>query len=133
MTPAIARKFTLSAKERLKSRKLIGQLFRAGKAFSVFPLRVIYMRVNGSPGVQAGFSVGTRNFKKALDRNPIKRVMREAFPLEKPFLHDGAEPGSQLHVFFVYTAREMAESKQVPAAMQAALIKLKKKWHEPAS
>ena len=68
----IEQHFTFKKDERLKSRKLIGQLFKEGKSFSNFPFRILYLFVNGGDHLQAGFTTSTKNFKKAVDRNRIK-------------------------------------------------------------
>jgi len=76
---------TYSKKEKLKSRKLIGELFEKGQSVSVFPLRLIYLSIPFDDGVMAktGVSVSKRQFKSAVDRNRIKRLMREAYRLNK--------------------------------------------------
>lgn len=81
-------RYKLGKQARLKSRKAIDQLFKDGKSFTVFPFRVIYQftKLPVSPDafqLQAGFSVSKRHFKKAVDRNRIKRLMREAYRLQK--------------------------------------------------
>ena len=80
----ISEKYTLKKDERLKSRKIIQQLFKKGKSFSVFPFRVIYIEeANPETYLKAAFSVSSKNFKKAVDRNRIKRLMRECYRLQK--------------------------------------------------
>lgn len=81
-------KLTLEKKERLKSRKLIERLFDEGKTIRKFPIKLIYLKMDTLPtkSTQASFSVPKRNFKKAVDRNRIKRLLREAYRLEKKTL-----------------------------------------------
>ena len=76
---------TLGKKERLKSRKLIGRLFEEGTSIKNFPFRLVYLstEITSVFSVKASFSVPKRNFKKAVDRNRIKRLIREAYRLEK--------------------------------------------------
>ena len=80
--------FTFGKQEKLKSRKLIGKLFEEGSSIKKFPIRFIYLQANHSSNspVQASFSVPKRNFKKAVERNRIKRLLREAYRLEKDAL-----------------------------------------------
>ncbi|RLD28788.1 MAG: ribonuclease P protein component [Bacteroidetes bacterium] len=76
---------SLSNKEKLKSKKLIEQLFTEGKSVSVHPLRLIFIEASFAEGVKlkVGVSVSKRNFKKAVDRNRIKRLLRECYRLQK--------------------------------------------------
>ena len=78
-------RFTFGKQEKLKSRKLIGQLFDEGKSVKKFPLRLVYLQTEHTSDfpAQIGFSVPKRNFKKAVDRNRIKRLLREAYRLQK--------------------------------------------------
>jgi ribonuclease P protein component len=78
------KRFGFGRKEKLKSRKQIGELFLNGKNFSVFPLRVTYLFLpSGEPNVQVGAAAGKRYFKRAVDRNRIKRLIRESYRLQK--------------------------------------------------
>ena len=78
-------KFTYNKKEKLKSKKLIDQLFTEGQSVSAFPLRLVYLQTSFEDHVPAktGVSVSKRNFKNAVDRNRIKRLLREAYRLNK--------------------------------------------------
>ncbi|MEO6583853.1 MAG: ribonuclease P protein component, partial [Ferruginibacter sp.] len=69
--------------DKLKSRKLIEQLFKTGRSFSNFPFRVVWLSKNDLAHLQAGVGVSSRYFKKATDRNRIKRLIREAYRLQK--------------------------------------------------
>ena len=76
------KQFTLGKGERLKSRKAIDELFKNGKRFTVSPFRVFYC-ITKEGGLQFGAGVSTKNFKKAVDRNRIKRLIREAYRVQK--------------------------------------------------
>lgn len=71
--------------EKLKSEKLIEKLFSEGKSVAAYPLRLVYLKTVFDTPIQikTGVSVSKRNFKKAVDRNRIKRLMREAYRLNK--------------------------------------------------
>ncbi|MGC1630731.1 MAG: ribonuclease P protein component [Gelidibacter sp.] len=71
--------------EKLKSQKLIEKLFSEGKSVAVYPLRLVYLKTSFDDAVQikTGVSVSKRNFKTAVARNRIKRLMREAYRLNK--------------------------------------------------
>ena len=80
-------RYTFPKKEKLKSKKLIEQLFSEGKSVTAFPLRLIYLKtpLNYDVKAQTGVSVSKRHFKRAVDRNRIKRLMREAYRLNKAY------------------------------------------------
>ena len=86
-------KYTFKKQEKLKSRKLIGKLFEEGDSVKKFPIRLVYLQTSHTSDfpVQASFSVPKRNFKKAVDRNRIKRLLREAYRLEKPEFYGKVE------------------------------------------
>ena len=136
----MTRQFTLGKKERLKSRKKIEQLFKEGKSFSVFPFRVYYLLEgtsqpgkDGSP-VQFGVGVSSRNFKKAVDRNRIKRLTKESFRLQKPGLMTVIQEKShRLDLFFIFTGKELPDFDLVKEKTAVALSKLGKIIHEDPS
>ena len=78
-------KFTYNKTEKLKGKKLIEELFTNGKSISVYPLRLVFLETtfSDSVNIKTGVSVPKRNFKKAVDRIRIKRLMREAYRLNK--------------------------------------------------
>ena len=115
--------FKYTKQEKLKKRKLIKTLFDNGKAATVFPLRAIYLPLNhdGNFPVQASVSVSKRNFKRAVDRNRIKRLMREAYRLNKHLLYQNLE--EKYIIMFVYLAKEEVKMDE----MHRKMIKLMQK------
>ena len=82
-------RFSLGQKERLKSAKSIEHLFSEGKAISAYPLRLVFVsKPNSTVPMQCAFSVSKRHFKKAVDRNRIKRLLRESYRKIKPALYE---------------------------------------------
>lgn len=100
-------RYFFGKESKLKSRKLIQQVFTEGKVFSVFPLKVVWLPHNPSQHLQAGVSVSSRFFKKAVDRNSIKRLMREAYRLNKQPLEESLiQNDKQVSLFIIYNAKE---------------------------
>ncbi|MFC3196631.1 ribonuclease P protein component [Parapedobacter deserti] len=78
------KKHTFPKEERLCNKRLIDDLFRNGSSFFVYPYRVTSLRVEGvSPKLQVLLSVPKRRFRYAVQRNLLKRRMREAYRLQK--------------------------------------------------
>jgi len=89
-------------------------------------LRVLYLETeNQLSPLQAGFTVSTRHFKKAVDRNRVKRLMRETYRLQKNVLVNMLQQHDKcLALFFIYTGNELPEYLEVFEKMRAALKKL---------
>ena len=83
-------RFTLNKQEKLKSKKLIEQLFAEGKSVSNYPLKLIYLEVDhmSSFPIQAGVSVPKRRVNLAVNRNRIKRLMREVYRKNKHVIYE---------------------------------------------
>jgi ribonuclease P protein component len=122
----VAKQFTLGKEERLKSRKQTELLFSEGKKFTIAPFRFHYLFSNAEKtSLQFGAGVSKRNFKKAVDRNRIKRLMREAYRLQKIILQEKLkEQNSQISIFFIYTGKELPEYKEVFVKIGKGLDKL---------
>ncbi len=83
-------RFTFSKNERLKSKKQIENLFAEGKLIHQFPLQLRYQHIQSEnpPTLKVAFSVPKRNFKKAVERNRIKRLLRECYRHQKHKLYE---------------------------------------------
>ena len=93
--------------EKLKSRKLIEKLFKEGSSVKKFPLRLVFLQTSHTSNfpIQASFSVPKRNFKKAVDRNRIKRQIREAYRLNKESWLEATDR-KPAYVAIMYVAKE---------------------------
>jgi ribonuclease P protein component len=122
----VTEKLTLGKIERLKSRKLIEQLFSEGNKFGIAPFRIFYLyKEEKKMSLQFGVGVSNRNFKKSVDRNRIKRMIREAYRLQKPILQNILrEKNGELNLFVIYTGKEIPEYAEVHNKMKKVLDKL---------
>lgn len=127
-TNSIQQRYTLQAIERLKLRKQIETLFQTGEAFSVFPLRIVYRIIpatdaSASP-VQVGFSIPKKRIKKANGRNRIRRLLKEAWRLQKHPVYQAIPEGRQLHCFLIYTGQPELTFAEAQTAIQKLQQKL---------
>jgi ribonuclease P protein component len=134
---SVKKQLTLGKDERLKSRKQIEHLFDKGKSFVVAPFRIYFIVDKGLPiqkgesGLKFGTGVSAKNFKKAVDRNRIKRLTREAWRLQKIDLSEKIKTTQkQLNVFFIYTGKELPDFITVKDKVAVALKKLADKIDE---
>jgi ribonuclease P protein component len=122
----ISTKLTYNKKEKLKSRKLIEHLFSKGKSTSAFPLKVLYdFAEDVEVPLQAGVTASSRHFKKAVERNRVKRVIREAYRLQKvPLQQLLSGQQKTLILFFIYIGKELPDFAEVNKKMQVLLQRL---------
>jgi len=94
--------FTYPKNERLKSKTAIGLLFSEGKSVSKYPLRLVYREAdeNSEEKIKIGVSVSKKYFKKAVDRNYFKRVLRETYRLNKNLLLENVQEPYSLMFFY---------------------------------
>jgi len=134
----MAKQFSFGRNERLKSRKLIEQLFSEGKNIVVPPYRIYFLLNDKNPtaqhslfNIQFGIGVSGKNFKKAIDRNKIKRLTKEAYRLQKNELKETLNANNrQLNLFFIYTVKELPDFNTVKEKVKLILSKLIKLINE---
>ena len=95
--------FNYSKKDKLKSKKLIEQLFTDGKAVTAYPLRLVYLKTEFEDGSQlkTGVSVSKRLHKTAVSRNQIKRLLREAYRLNKPLYFNNSSASYAFMILYL--------------------------------
>lgn len=123
-------RFTLPKEERLSRKRDVDQLFAKGRTFVAFPLRVIYLIVKEEFLVPSSFlvSVSKKRFKRAVDRNRVKRQMREAYRVRKHELL-GVLTGSDRRIWiaFLYMDKEIYPQVKIEKAMEKAIQILRRK------
>lgn len=129
--------YTLGKNERLKSRKQLDELFSRGVHFNLAPFRVSFMIIRIESGEsyksqeswsRFGVGVSSRHFKKATDRNRMKRLIRENWRLQKNELVAALQQQQkQIHVFLIYTGRELTDYETIQKATASVIKKLIRK------
>ena len=115
--------------ERLKLRKRIDFLFRRGTALNEFPVQVVYV-IDDSPDaaeMQVAFSVSKKLFKNAVDRNRIKRLLREAYRKQsyemKKLVH---QKNAAVYVMLIYKSNKELPYEEIAEKIFLLLQRLKK-------
>jgi len=113
--------------EKLKSKKLLDELFTSGKKLNEYPIKLVYKQLNFEDDVlvKTGVSAPKRNFKNAVDRNRIKRLLREAYRLNKYIIHDVLE--EKYVCMFLYLGKDMPNFETINTKMECLLKKLAEK------
>ncbi|HMB62034.1 MAG TPA: ribonuclease P protein component [Eudoraea sp.] len=109
--------FTFTKKEKLKGKKQIDLLFKEGKALSNYPLRLLYMKSEEQLPlkIQTAVAVPKRNFKSAVKRNRLKRLIRESYRLNKHRLFNNIE--GNYAFLFLYLGNEICDYQVVEKSM----------------
>ncbi|MBQ8968284.1 MAG: ribonuclease P protein component [Bacteroidaceae bacterium] len=134
---------TFTKAERLCSKKHIEALFfgkhsvdtdHAGgsRSLSAYPLRAVYAPADNlkenAAQVQILVSVSKRRFRHAVDRNRTKRLIREAYRLNKRLLYDHLNAGKHLHVAFIWIGNERCDYATLETRMKNLLQRIAENW-----
>lgn len=126
-------RYKLPRKNILRSQKAITGLFQPGFFVSSYPLRINYLlqpKSEGLPDVQVLFSVSKRRFKKATDRNRVKRLLREVYRLNQQRLAGLNLPDEQqLAIALIYTGNEMMTFQIIQTAFLQCMQKMERKMN----
>lgn len=115
--------------ERLCSKKALDKLFnQSHRSVSSYPLRAVYAPAEES-GVRILVSVSKRNFKRAVHRNHVKRLIRENYRLHKDRL-SASEKG--IHIAFLWNSNEIPTFATVQKKMQSLLSRINESLTTPA-
>ena len=117
---------TFGKKERLCSSTLIDRLFSEGnRQISVFPVRLVWLLADDTEGVQVLISAPKRNFHHAVDRNRIKRQIREFYRTHSATLKETvAFKGKGLMLAFLFNDNKLWDSDKLAERLETALGKL---------
>ncbi len=117
---------TFSKQQRLKSRKKLQQVFAGRKAVFAENIKVLYLAEDADKGfVQCGVGLSGRYFKKAVDRNRVKRLLREAYRLQQhPLVQMAEKNNKQISVFILYTGKQLPQYDRLFESVGIALQKL---------
>lgn len=117
----LSHKNTFPKKEKLKSKKHFEQLFSEGKSLYTFPLKLVYYATNfeDNTPIKVAVSAPKKKFKHAVQRNRIKRLLREAYRLNKSGILNALP--THFAFLFLYLGKEMPNYKELDSAIQQLL------------
>lgn len=122
-------KLSFPKKEKLKNKRLFERLFSEGKSISSYPIKLVYLKTElpFDVSIQAGVSVPKKNFKSAVKRNRIKRLIRESYRLNKALVFNNSE--GTFAFLFLYLGKDIPLYSQVETHMKLVLEKFNKKFN----
>lgn len=132
--PALQQKgiYSFSKSSRLKSRKKLQQVFSTGRRLYSGNVKLLYLKESAeNPAVHCGVGTSSRHFRKAVDRNRIKRLLREAYrQQQQPLKERAAQTNSSYSLFFLFTGKELPLYNDIYRQVGRILEKLTNSTHE---
>jgi ribonuclease P protein component len=120
---------TFTKAERLSGKTALDKLFTTGHSFNSFPFKVIWLETNdGMAPAQIVISVPKRIYKRAVDRNRLKRLIREVYRKNKEILYHQLE-SKKLHLLLIYTSKTAMDYKEMNEKIIIVLQRLTKTVH----
>lgn len=118
--------YSLSKSERLCSKTLIEELLTSKLSFVKYPFRIVVKDSSclGEYPARIAISVSKRKFKRAVKRNRVKRLVREAYRLNKNEFHRHIIAGHTIDILFIYLDEELPSFKKTEKAIKSALQKI---------
>ncbi|TLF46532.1 ribonuclease P protein component [Maribacter aurantiacus] len=130
--PQQKKDLSFGKREKLKSQKRIGQLFTEGKSLSSFPLKLIFLEdAHQEVPIKAAVTVPKKNFKSAVHRNKIKRLLRESYRLNKGLVFNNTQ--GNFAFLFLYLGKEMPAFVDIESKMKSLLEKFNARIHAKTS
>lgn len=125
MTTDNTKIYALPKAERLTGETTIGRLFAQGQSFVKYPLRVVYAieAAEGEGSARMLISVPKKRFKRAVKRNRVKRLVREAFRLNKSLLAESIADAN-IKIAFIFLDKQLPTQEQVTRAVVGALTRI---------
>ncbi len=121
--------FRFPKEEKLKSEKQIQAIFEKGSSITAYPLKLVYLgSSNASTKMQVAVTVSKKNFRSAVHRNRIKRLMREGYRLHKHLIFNKIE-GSYA-CMFLYLGKDMPSYSEIEGSMIKILEKFLKRVND---
>lgn len=121
-------RYTLSKEERLCQKGLFEELLASGSSFVSYPLRIVIRfaaREEGDVPARVAVSVSKKRFKRAVKRNRVKRLVREAYRLNKNALYTQIPEGRMADILFIYLSDDIFEYAKIEKAITGAIKKIR--------